>query len=57
VDSPKDESRIAPFVVLGAMFLIALVGLGVVFVHHCTRDEPYLEPTLMDPRDPHRLDN
>lgn len=45
-DSP--HSKAAPIAVFGGMILIALVGLIVVLVNHCRRDEPYLDPTRIE---------
>ena len=52
---PSDDSRpskAAPIAVFGGMFLIALVGLIVVLVYNCRRDEPYLDPSPIRPGQP-----
>ena len=51
----RPESKKAPLVIFGAMILIALVGLLVVLISHCRRDEPYLDSDQVPPGQPGRV--
>jgi hypothetical protein len=42
------SSKAAPFAVFGGMILIALIGLIVVLVYNCRREEPYLDPSPIE---------
>jgi hypothetical protein len=42
-------SRTAPFVVFGAMLLVAITSLTWVLIHHWKRDQPYLDPQEIRP--------
>jgi hypothetical protein len=55
VPGPSDPSRpskAAPIAVFGGMIVIALIGLIVVLVYNCRRDEPYLDPDRIEPGQP-----
>lgn len=42
------STKAAPIAVFGGMILIALVGLIVVLVYNCRREEPYLDPSRIE---------
>ena len=50
-----EQGRKAPFVVFGGMIAIGLTGLLAVLINDCRRDEPYLDPELIQPGDPGRV--
>jgi hypothetical protein len=45
----------APLAVFGGMIFIALIGLIVVFVYHCQREEPYLDAEPIPQGQPGRV--
>jgi hypothetical protein len=45
----------APLVVFGGMIFIGVVALLIVFVNHCRRDEPYLDPQEIERGTPDRV--
>jgi hypothetical protein len=51
VPGPTDAppTKAAPIAVFGGMIVIALIGLIVVLVYNCRREEPYLDPTPIEP--------
>lgn len=51
----SDKGSKAPLVVFGAMIFIALSGLLTVFIYHCQREEPYLDPETIKPGEPGRV--
>lgn len=46
-DAPATKA--APIAVFGGMIVIALIGLIVVLVYNCRREEPYLDPSPIEP--------
>jgi len=51
VPGPTEQpgsSKAAPIAIFGGMITIALVGLIVVLVYNCRRDEPYLDPDKIE---------
>ena len=46
-DAPSTKA--APIAVFGGMIVIALIGLIVVLVYNCRREEPYLDPSPIEP--------
>lgn len=46
------SSKAAPIAIFGGMITIALVGLIVVLVYNCRRDEPYLDSDKIAPGQP-----
>ena len=42
------SSKAAPIAVFGGMILIALIGVIVVLVYNCRREEPYLDPSRIE---------
>jgi hypothetical protein len=57
VSGPTDAggSKAAPIAVFGGMIVIALIGLLVVLISHCRRDEPYLDSDQIPPGQPGRV--
>jgi hypothetical protein len=53
----KPESRVAPLVVFGGILTIAVVGLSIIGVSQCRREEPLMNPVIMAPGNPDRLDS
>jgi hypothetical protein len=51
------QSRSAPFVVFGAIFGIGIVGVSVVCVSQCRREVRLMDPVIMAPGNPDRLDS
>ena len=51
---PKGGARWAPIVIFGAMFLIGAIGVTVVGVSHCNRDQPYLDQVKL-PYNPNEI--
>jgi hypothetical protein len=45
---PPGSSKAAPIAIFGGMISIALVGLIVVLIYNCRRDEPYLDPDKIE---------
>jgi hypothetical protein len=50
--SESRSSKAAPIAVFGGMIVIALIGLIVVLVYNCRRDEPYLDSSPIKPGQP-----
>lgn len=50
--SDARSSKTAPIAVFGGMIVIALVGLIVVLVYNCRREEPYLDSDKIQPGQP-----
>ena len=42
--------QIAPFVVFGGIFAIGITTVSVVAIGHCRREEPYLDPVIIEHR-------
>ena len=45
---PPGSSKAAPIAIFGGMITIALVGLIVVLIYNCRREEPYLDPDKIE---------
>ena len=53
--SDSRSTKAAPIAVFGGMILIALIGVIVVLVYNCRREEPYLDPDPIQPGQPGRV--